>query len=154
MSKKIELTEAGLRLLQKELEDLKNQRPEIQQLLSDARAQGDLSENADYSAARERQARVEDRIKEIQDIIKHSIIISEQIDSESVGIGKEVIIKILNNNLEQKFTICGSIESNALEGRLSKDSPLGKAIYGKRKGSEVTYYVNNKELKAIIVDVL
>ena len=147
-----ELTEEGLKLLEDELEDLKtNKIPENIQAIADARAQGDLSENADYSAAREEQARLDARLKEIENILKSYKII-EADNSGIIQTGKTVELEY--NDKSHVFTIVGTIEANPFEGKISNESPMGKAIIGHKKGQTVTVVPENgHEFKCKIIDV-
>ncbi len=153
MDKINQLTEEGLKNLKSELERLKDvDRLRNLEALKDARAQGDLSENADYDSAREEQARIEARIKEIESILKNYEIIRED-KSKNVSIGKTVVIKI--DDLEENtFTIVGSIEANPLEHKISNESPIGKGIIGSRKGNVLNIKTEpGKEVKVKIIDV-
>lgn len=153
MDKINQLTEEGLKNLKSELERLKDvDRLRNLEALKDARAQGDLSENADYDSAREEQARIEARIKEIESILKNYEIIRED-KSKNVSIGKTVVIKI--DDLEENtFTIVGSIEANPLEHKISNESPIGKGIIGSRKGNVLKIKTETgKEVKVKIIDV-
>ena len=130
------LTKQGHLNLIDEIERLKDvDRKENLEALKDARAQGDLSENADYDAARDDQARIEARIKEIEGILKNFEIIKED-TSNKVNIGKTIVIKV-GDMEETTYTIVGSLEANPLEGRISNESPIGKGIIGSKKGQTV-----------------
>jgi len=147
------LTKQGFKDLQEELERLKDvDRKRNLESLKDARAQGDLSENADYDAAREEQARIEERVKEIEIILKNYEIIKED-TSKNVNIGKTVIIKV-DDLPEQTYTIVGSLEANPLKGKTSNESPIGKGIIGTKKGQTVKIKTETKkEVKVKIIDV-
>jgi transcription elongation factor GreA len=139
MENTFKLTEKGYEELRLELENLKDvDRKQNLEALKEARAQGDLSENADYDAAREEQARIEARIKEIDNILKHSEIIKES-SSKSVSIGKTVLIKYLHNDFAKEYTIVGHLEANPLQGKISNESPIGKALIGSKKGSKLSF---------------
>lgn len=155
MENTYKLTEAGYQQLKEELELLKGEK-RLANLedLKEARALGDLSENADYDAARDEQARIEGRIKEIENILKNSEIIKENNRSRTIGIGKTVILKFLNNNIEMELTIVGRLEANPMEKRVSNESPLGKAIIGSKKGKIITYKSETgQEMTVEIMDV-
>ncbi|HOO44175.1 MAG TPA: transcription elongation factor GreA [Bacillota bacterium] len=158
MENNYQLTEAGYAQLKDELEDLKGvKRNENLEALKEARSQGDLSENADYDAARDEQARIESRIKEIENILKHSEIIKENSRSKVIGIGKTVTLNLIKDDkvlIENKeYIIVGNLEANPFEGRISNESPLGKALIGKKKGKQVTYKAENgQEMTVEIVD--
>ena len=158
MENTYQLTESGFAQLKRELEELKGvKRNENLEALKEARSQGDLSENADYDAARDEQARIESRIKEIENILKHSEIIKENSRSKVVGIGKTVTLNIIKEGkviLENKnYIIVGNLEANPFQGKISNESPLGKALIGKKKGKTVTYKAENgQEMSVEIVD--
>ena len=138
MNGKHQLTSEGLEKLKKELEELKNvERVRVIESLKDARAQGDLSENADYDAARDEQARLEARIKELEVIIKNvEIIDSKSKKSSSNNLGKLIELEFDDKTVE-KFTLVGSLESDPLKGKISNESPLGMAIMNQKKGQRV-----------------
>lgn len=135
-TEKIELTKEGEAKLTKELRHLIDiDRPEVLDQLAAARAQGDLSENADYDAARNKQAEVEARIKEIENILANAKIIDEKKQtSKLVALGSTVEIKDLSDNSKATYTIVGTVEANPTKGLISNVSPLGKAIVGKKVG--------------------
>ncbi len=136
MDNTYKLTKQGHLNLLEEIERLKDvDRKENLEALKDARAQGDLSENADYDAARDEQARIEERIKEIEGILKNFEIIKED-TSKKVNIGKTIVIKV-DDMEEATYTIVGSLEANPLQGRISNESPIGKAIIGTKKGQTI-----------------
>lgn len=155
MENTYKLTEAGYNQLKSELEELKGEKRHANlEALKEARAQGDLSENADYDAARDEQARIEARIKEIENILKNSEIIKENNRSRVIGMGKTVRIKFLHNDLEIEFTIVGKLEANPMAKKISNESPLGKAIIGSKKGKVITYKSETgQEITVEIVDV-
>lgn len=125
------LTQSGVEKLQKEKEHLINvERPKVIEELQLARSQGDLSENADYDSARDKQAHIESRIKEIEQMLLHVQIIDEsQVDSNVVKPGATVTILDLSENVDpEKYTIVGTFETDPLNGKISNESPLAKAI--------------------------
>ncbi len=138
MVNKIELTKEGEEKLNKEYRHLIDiDRPEVIEQLTVARAQGDLSENADYDAARNRQAEIEARIKEIENILANAKIIDGSSKSgKVVSLGSTVEIKDLSDNTISTYTIVGTVEANPIKGLISNVSPLGHAIVGKRVGDE------------------
>lgn len=140
---KIELTKEGAEKLEKELRHLLDiDRPEVIEALKAARAQGDLSENADYDAARDKQAEIESRIKEIENILANVKIISDKAKAgKVVGLGSVVTVKDLSDNTEAEYTIVGTVEANPIKGLISNVSPLGKAIVGKAVGDTVVVHV-------------
>lgn len=136
MENAYKLTKQGHLNLIAEIERLKDiDRKENLEALKDARAQGDLSENADYDAARDDQARIEARIKEIEGILKNFEIIKED-TSKKVNIGKTVVLKVGDMD-ETTYTIVGSLEANPIEGKISNESPIGKGIIGTKKGQTI-----------------
>ena len=144
MAEKNKLTKAGKLALEKELRHLIDDvRDEVKRQLAEARAQGDLSENADYDAARSKQAEVEDRIKEIEEILNNCEIISEGgSKGNRVGLGSTVTIKYLETGKEATYMLVGSVESDPFNGKISNSCALGEAIMGKSVGDVI-------EVKAI-----
>lgn len=153
MEKKYKLTQQGLLDLQTEIERLKTEdRKRNLEALKDARAQGDLSENADYDAARDEQAQIESRIKEIEGILKNYELIKED-TSGLVNIGKTVVIKVGPLD-EETYTIVGSLEADPLRNKISNESPIGKGIIGCEKGASVTVKTETgREVEVTIIDV-
>lgn len=140
-SEKFYVTQEGYDDLVKELENLvHNVRPQVIVELQEARAQGDLSENADYDAAREHQAQVEARIREVEAILKQAEIIEES-DDEShqkvIHIGSVVTIEDLSDNEIATYTIVGTTEADPFEGKISNESPVVQAILDKKVGDVV-----------------
>lgn len=150
---KYQLTEHGLADLQNELERLKTvDRKRNLNALKDARAQGDLSENADYDAARDEQAQIEARIKEIEGILKNYEIIKKS-RTKGVSIGKSVTLKV-GDLPEKKYTLVGSLEADPLKARISNESPIGKGIIGTKKGDTVIVKTETgRDVSVTIVDV-
>ena len=140
MADKTKLTRAGKQKLEEELRNLiEVVRDDVKRQLAEARAQGDLSENADYDAARNRQAEVEGRIKEIENILSNAEIIDEEGKKRSnkIALGSTVTIKFLNNDKEQTFMIVGTVESDPFNQKISNACPLGEALIGKTLGDVV-----------------
>ena len=117
----------------KELKEIKS--PQLRKRIDEARQMGDLSENAEYHAAREELAWVQSRTKEIQSILDNAEIISDSHDIESINIGSTIMIKV--GGKEKEYTIVGAQEANPLQGKISNESPLGSSFLGKKKGDEV-----------------
>ena len=138
-SKKHILTSKGMKSLEDELQELKVvKRKEIAQKIKEAREQGDLSENAEYDAAKDEQRSIESRIEELEKIIKNAEVIDESnIDNDTVSIGSTV--KFHDNEFDEdlEYRIVGSTESDILHGLISNESPLGKALIGSRIGEEI-----------------
>ncbi len=137
-TKEIYLTEAGLEEMKKELDFLKlEKRPEVIAALKDARALGDLSENAEYDAARNEQAHVEGRIAELEKMIENAIVIKD-VKTDKVSIGTTVTIKYVDDDEEEVYSIVGSKEADPFENKISNESPIAKAIIGLSVGDKVT----------------
>ena len=140
MDKKNILTYEGLKKLEDELENLKVvRRKEVSQKIKEAREQGDLSENAEYDAAKDEQRDIEARIEELEKILKNAeVVVEEEADLDKVSIGCSV--KILDCEFDEalEYKIVGSTEANSLKGKISNESPVGKALLGKQVGDTVT----------------
>ena len=135
---KFQLTKEGVSKLEAEYRHLLDvERPAITKELVEARALGDLSENADYDAAREGQARIESRIKEIEAILSNYELIKEKGSTKIVQIGCCVTVKMIDFDEEEKYEIVGVIEANPLENKISNEAPLAKAILGHKIGEVV-----------------
>lgn len=149
-----ELTEEGCLNLEREKQHLIDvDRPNNIKALQDARSQGDLSENADYDAAREEQSRIEARIAEITEILKNVKIITKD-SSNRVTTGKNVTIEFIGMNKTESYDIVGTIEADPFEHKISNESPLGKAIMGHDKGTTLTVVTEKgKEFRVKIIDV-
>jgi transcription elongation factor greA len=137
--KKHILTYEGLKKLEDELHDLKvNQRREIAQKIKEAREQGDLSENAEYDAAKDEQRDIEARIEELENLLKNAeVVVEDEVDLDIINIGCSVMLYDKEFNEEVEFRIVGSTEANSLEGKISNESPVGRALIGKRVGEDV-----------------
>ena len=131
--KKIMLTYEGLSKLETELQDLKvNRRREVAQLIKEARSQGDLSENAEYDAAKDEQAAVEARIVQLEKMLRSAEVIDEEaLSGDVVSIGSKVKIFDIEENEDFEFLIVGSAEADPISGRISNESPLGLALIGR-----------------------
>ena len=153
MADKQKLTKAGYKKLQEELKYLVDvAREEVKRQLAEARAQGDLSENADYDAARGKQAEVEGRIKEIENILANAEIIEEgKASTKKVGLGSTVTIRYVDEDRkDQSFMIVGTVESDPVNGKISNSCPLGEALVGKTVGD----IVEVKAIKTYKVEIL
>lgn len=152
-NKTIYLTEEGLEDLTKELEELKTvKRAEVIQALKEARALGDLSENAEYDAARNEQAIVEGRIKELEIMIENVEIISGESNGK-VNIGSTVSLSYVGDDEEEEYKIVGSQEADPFQNRISNESPLAIALMGHKKGDIVTVDSPTGEYDVEILDV-
>lgn len=138
--KKNILTYEGLRKYEDELHNLKVvRRKEVAQKIKEAREQGDLSENAEYDAAKDEQRDIEARIEELEKILKNAeVVIEDEVDLDKVSIGCKVRILDLEYNEELEYKIVGSSEANSLKGKISNESPVGKALLGAKIGDNVS----------------
>ena len=138
--KKNVLTYEGLKKYEEELTDLKvNKRKEIADKIKEAREQGDLSENAEYDAAKDEQRDIEARIEELENLLKYAeVYVDEEATTDSVGIGSNVKVLDLEYDEELDFKIVGSTEANSLEGKISNESPVGAALLRKKAGDLIT----------------
>ena len=133
------LTYAGLRALEDELENLKVvRRKEVAVKIREAREQGDLSENAEYDAAKDEQRDIETRIEEIEKILKHAeVVVEDEVDLDKISVGCTVVLYDKEFEEEVEYKIVGSTEANSLAGKISNESPHGKALIGKKVGDNI-----------------
>lgn len=143
--KEIFLTAEGLKKLEIELEELKTvKRQEIAEKIKIARDFGDLSENSEYDEAKLEQAQMEEKIAKIENMVANAKIIDDvEIDVNIVGVGATVKLLQKSSGREMQYTIVGSAESNPLEGKISNESPVGRAILGNKKGTTVQVQLPN-----------
>ena len=154
MSDKIYLTNEGFLEIEEELNNLREvKRPAIIKALKDARALGDLSENADYDAARNEQAQIEGRIVELEKILEIAELI-EKNDTDSVGLGTTVKIKYLEDDDVEEYRIVGSKEADPSEDKISNESPLAKAIMGAKAGEVRSVESPNGKYDVEILEIL
>lgn len=155
MDKKNILTYQGLKKLEDELQDLKvNKRKEVAQKIKEAREQGDLSENAEYDAAKDEQRDIEARIEELEKILKNAeVVVEEEAAIDTVNIGCKVKIFDCEFNEELEYKIVGSTEANSLKGKISNESPVGRALIGKTVGDEVIVDTQVGELKYKVLEI-
>ena len=144
IKKSVNLTAEGKKELEKELDELIKGRPAIAERIATARAFGDLSENEEYSSARNEQKVAESRILEIQEILKNAKIIRSS-KKDKVNLGVTVSLDMGGRKVE--YTLVGPTEANPLEGKISNESPIGKAIFGRKAGESFEF--NNKKVKII-----
>ena len=143
LDEKFYVTEEGLKELKEEYENLVHVvRNEVIEDLKAARAQGDLSENADYDAARDKQAQVEARIKELEHMIRNAEVISENRGTSYVRLGSTVTFEPMDTHEKITFTIVGTVEADPLNGKVSNATPLAEAILEKKVGTVVTVEVD------------
>ena len=153
MSNKVYLTNEGFLEIEEELNHLKEvKRPEIIKALKDARALGDLSENADYDAARNEQAQIEGRIQQLEKMLENVSIIAE-VSNEKVGIGNTVSIKYVDDDEEEEYKIVGSQESDPFESKISNESPIAQALFDHKVGDVVTVKSPNGDYEVEIIEI-
>lgn len=151
----IMLTEAGKKKLEEELEYLKTvKRVEIKTALKVARAQGDLSENADYSAAKDDQSMTETRIMELEQQLKSAIIIEDSNEADVFGINKTALVKFCDVDDTDEITLVSSVEADAKNMKISIESPLGKALYKLKVGQKVTVESPDGEYEVEVLKIL
>ncbi len=150
MKKHYQITAEGKSELEIELGELKARRGEVAEKISEARDFGDLSENAEYDAAREEQGLLETRIAEIEDILTNAEIIKPTKKS-TIGLGSRVELKVGSKKIV--YTIVGPVEANPLEGKVSNESPIGMALYGKKVDEKVTITAPRGDTTYTIVSI-
>ncbi len=150
------VTKEGYEALKKELENLKRvERPENIKAIEEARAHGDLSENAEFDAAKERQGFIEGRINELgYKLATADIILTENLPKDRAVFGSKVLLENIDSGEEVEYRLVGPEESDIKEGRISVSSPLGKAILGKKPGDELTLIVPGGKRIYEFVDIL
>ena len=154
-SKKRLLTYAGLKALEDELENLKVvKRKEVAAKIKEAREQGDLSENAEYDAAKDEQRDIEARIEELEGILKNAeVVVEDEVDLDKISVGCQV--KVLDEEYEEEmeFKIVGSSEANSLKGKISNESPVGRALLGHSVGDEIIVETQAGEMKYKVLGI-
>ena len=146
------VTEEGLKKIKEELESRKNEiRQKIANAIKEAKEQGDLSENAEYSEAKSQQSENEARIAELEFMLKEAEVVAFNKSSEAVQMGSKIKVKF--NGTEMNFQIVGSNEANPSQGKISNESPMGKGFIGKNKGDEVEIDVPSGRMKYKILEV-
>ena len=155
MDKKNLLTYEGLQKLESELHNLKVvKRKEVAQKIKEAREQGDLSENAEYDAAKDEQRDIEARIDEIEKILKNAeVVVEEVVDLDKISVGCRVKILDMEYDEELDYKIVGSTEANSLKGKISNESPVGKALLGARIGEVVTVETQAGDLNYKVLEI-
>lgn len=155
MPKAIKLTDEGLANLKAELEKLKTEgRTDIAEKIKIARGYGDLSENSEYDEAKNEQAKIEARIVEIEAMLKHVEIIDESaVKSDEIAIGSTVKVLDIEFDEENEYRVVGSAEANPAKGLISDESPVGKALLGRKAGEEVTVEAPAGEIKLKIISI-
>ena len=155
MDKKNILTSQGLQKLEEELQNLKVvRRKEVAQKIKEAREQGDLSENAEYDAAKDEQRDIEARIEDIEKILKNAeVVVEEEVELDKISIGCKVKILDVEENEELEYKIVGSTEANSLKGKISNESPVGKALLGAKIGDVVKVETHVGELEYKVLEI-
>ena len=154
-AKKNLLTYVGLKKLEDELHDLKVvKRKEVAGKIKEAREQGDLSENAEYDAAKDEQRDIEARIEEIEKILKNAeVVVEDEVDVDKITVGCTVTVYDEEFDEEMKFSIVGSSEANSLKGKISNESPVGKALIGKKVGDTVNVETQAGEFQYRVLNI-
>ena len=154
-TKKNIMTFAGLRALEDELFDLKvYKRKEVAQKIKEAREQGDLSENAEYDAAKDEQRDIEARIEELEKLLKNvEVVGQDEVDEDTVGIGSRVKLYDVEMDEEVEYTIVGSTEADALNGKISNESPVGAALIGSKVGETIVVETISGDLEFKILEI-
>lgn len=153
--KKNILTYAGLKQLEDELQELKvNRRKQVAEKIKEAREQGDLSENAEYDAAKDEQRDIEARIEEIEKILRNAeVVVEEDVELDAINIG--CLVKILDMEMDDilEYKIVGSTEANSLKGKISNESPVGKALIGAKLGQVVKVETQVGEIEYKVLEI-
>ena len=153
--KKTIVTYKGLKDIEEELQDLKvNKRREIAAKIKEAREQGDLSENAEYDAAKDEQRDIENRIEQLEAILKNVEVVDEdEVDTDTVGIGCTVKVFDYEFDEEIVYDIVGSTQADIMKNKISDESPVGMALKGAKVGSEVTVEAPDGEFKYRVLEI-
>ena len=153
--KKNILTYAGLKKYEDELHSLKvERRQEVAQKIKEAMEQGDLSENAEYDAAKDEQRDIEARIEELEKILKNAeVVVEEEVDLDKISVGCQIKILDLEDDSELTYKIVGSTEANSLKGKISNESPLGRSLLGAKVGDVVTVEAPMGELQYKVLEI-
>ena len=138
MAKEYKITRRRLQELEEELNYLKTTRErEIAAMIAEARSYGDLSENSEYDAAKNEQAKLYGRIAEIEDVLSHAVIIEDENEASGrAGLGCTVVVENITTGEQKTYKITGSQEANPMEGKISDDSPFGRSVVGKAEGEK------------------
>ena len=153
--KKHILTYAGLKQYEDELQNLKVvKRKEVAQKIKEAREQGDLSENAEYDAAKDEQRDIELRIEELEKLLKNAeVVVEDEIDLDKINIGCKVKLLDVEYDEEMEFYIVGSTEANSLQNKISNESPVGHALIGRKVGDVVDVETQAGMLQYKVLDI-
>jgi len=153
--KKNILTYEGLRKYEDELQELKVvRRKQVAEKIKEAREQGDLSENAEYDAAKDEQRDIEARIEDLEKILKNAeVVVEDEVDLETINVGCKVKIRDMELKEEVEYKIVGSTEADSLKGRISNESPVGKALIGRKVGETVSVDTQVGTLKYKVLEI-
>lgn len=153
--KKNILTYEGLRKYEDELHDLKVvKRKEVAGKIKEAREQGDLSENAEYDAAKDEQRDIEARIEVLEKILKNAeVVVEDEVDLNKISVGCKITILDMELNEEMEYKIVGSTEANSLMGKISNESPVGRALIGAKKGATVSVDTQAGVIKYKVIEI-
>lgn len=154
-TKKVVITYDGLKKMEQELELLKTvKRKEVAEKIKEARGQGDLSENAEYDAAKEEQGEIESRIVQLENLLRNAEVIDEDVlKMDVVNLGSKVTVLDVEFDEEMEYTIVGSTEADPMNGRISNESPLGVALLGQKLGATVMADTPDGEVAFKIVNI-
>jgi len=154
-AKKNILTYEGLTKYEEELSDLKvRRRKEVAQKIKEARELGDLSENAEYDAAKDEQRDIEARIEELEKILKNAeVVVEDEVDSSKINVGCSVKLLDIDEKEELEYKIVGSSEADSLAGKISNESPVGKALIGHKAGETVSVETQVGEIKYKVLEI-
>ena len=154
-AKKVVMTYDGLKKMEQELENLKTvRRKEVAEKIKEARGQGDLSENAEYDAAKEEQGEIESRIVQLENLLRNAEVIDEDVlKMDVVNLGSKVKVLDVELDEEMEYTIVGSTEADPMNGRISNESPLGMALLGQKIGASVMADTPDGEVEFKILDI-
>ncbi len=149
------LTYEGLQKYEEELQNLKLvARKEVAQKIKEAREQGDLSENAEYDAAKDEQRDIEARIEELEKLLKNvEVVIEDEVDVETINIGCRVVLMNKNTSVKTEYKIVGSTEANILTGRISNESPVGSSLLGRKVGETIKVETGAGEVSYEILEI-
>lgn len=149
------MTAEGKEKLQAELKNLKLvKRPEVIERIKVARSFGDLSENSEYDAAKDEQSHLEDRIAQVEEMLKYAQVVdAESVDPNEVSVGKTITYTEVGTDDPETYTIVGSDESDPLNGKISNDSPIAQALLGKKKGETVSIATPGGKFDVVINEV-
>ncbi|MCB0124876.1 MAG: transcription elongation factor GreA [Caldilineaceae bacterium] len=148
------LTEEGLQKVKEELEYLTTtRRREVAQMIAEAKAEGDISENAGYDEAKTAQGFLEGKIRELENTLKRAQVIKEEGKKNVVSLGRTVVMREVGTDFDETYTIVGSLEADPVNGRISNESPIGKALLGKKVGNKVKVESPGGEIEFQIVKI-